>query len=350
MHGLPLQGCCGQVIKPETSRSIEMSETFSHHTFHHTPSLYNMYSHSSAVSQQQQPSVASSTRRRDFCGSYPPNRLHWNPPSPLNSCAFDQVCPRSASYSPTLTWDHSSSSPPYSESRFNYPYDNLSSKRQFPRYLAHFDTHTTALNTLQPQVVLPPDSSPSSRKQEARRSDDKDGTRKAKLYKTELCRSWEEKGSCRYGIKCQFAHSKAELRDLPRHPKYKTEPCKTFIELGSCYYGSRCCFLHFIPKKTTQVCTTTTIDISNSQTLRSSRSNSINSTVNPVTPSSSPLSQTFSKTTSSVVESPPSRADNRVSSSSFDNFVTKDLWEAIEHVDYQHAENTNTTVINRRFS
>ena len=65
------------------------------------------------------------------------------------------------------------------------------------------------------------------------------------LFKTELCRSWEEKGSCRYGYipqtippltcrnKCQFAHSPAELRPVPRHPKYKTQLCKTFLEVPS---------------------------------------------------------------------------------------------------------------------
>jgi len=43
--------------------------------------------------------------------------------------------------------------------------------------------------------------------------------RKLGLYKTELCRSWEEKGSCRYGTKCQFAHGEEELRKVARHPK-----------------------------------------------------------------------------------------------------------------------------------
>ena len=43
--------------------------------------------------------------------------------------------------------------------------------------------------------------------------------RKLGLYKTELCRSWEEKGSCRYGTKCQFAHGEDELRNVARHPK-----------------------------------------------------------------------------------------------------------------------------------
>ena len=69
-------------------------------------------------------------------------------------------------------------------------------------------------------------------------------TKKASLYKTELCRSWEETGTCRYGDKCQFAHSRDELRVVDRHPKYKTEMCKTFWEKGSCPYGKRCCFIH----------------------------------------------------------------------------------------------------------
>ncbi|KAJ3176677.1 hypothetical protein HDU85_006848 [Gaertneriomyces sp. JEL0708] len=68
--------------------------------------------------------------------------------------------------------------------------------------------------------------------------------KKMNLYKTELCRSWEETGTCRYGNKCQFAHSESELRPVDRHPKYKTEMCKTFWEKGTCPYGKRCCFIH----------------------------------------------------------------------------------------------------------
>jgi len=64
------------------------------------------------------------------------------------------------------------------------------------------------------------------------------------LYKTELCRSFEETGSCRYGLKCQFAHSRTELRTVSRHPKYKTEVCKTFHTIGTCPYGKRCRFIH----------------------------------------------------------------------------------------------------------
>jgi len=67
---------------------------------------------------------------------------------------------------------------------------------------------------------------------------------KQSLYKTEVCRSWVEKGTCKYGHKCQFAHGEDELRVIMRHPKYKTELCKTFVATGSCPYGNRCRFIH----------------------------------------------------------------------------------------------------------
>lgn len=63
-------------------------------------------------------------------------------------------------------------------------------------------------------------------------------------YKTELCRPFEERGACKYGAKCQFAHGTVELRGLSRHPKYKTEPCRTFHSSGICPYGARCHFIH----------------------------------------------------------------------------------------------------------
>jgi len=67
------------------------------------------------------------------------------------------------------------------------------------------------------------------------------------LYKTELCRSFEELGTCRYGPKCQFAHGRPELRPVLRHPKYKTEICKTWQTIGTCPYGTRCRFIHAKP-------------------------------------------------------------------------------------------------------
>ncbi|XP_051963090.1 mRNA decay activator protein ZFP36L2 [Xyrauchen texanus] len=63
-------------------------------------------------------------------------------------------------------------------------------------------------------------------------------------YKTEMCRSFQEHGSCKYGSKCQFAHGESELRGLYRHPKYKTQECRTFYQFGYCPYGYRCHFIH----------------------------------------------------------------------------------------------------------
>ena len=63
-------------------------------------------------------------------------------------------------------------------------------------------------------------------------------------YKTELCRTYEESGTCKYGTKCQFAHGVDELRGISRHPKYKTELCRTFHTIGFCPYGARCHFIH----------------------------------------------------------------------------------------------------------
>ncbi|XP_054854940.1 mRNA decay activator protein ZFP36L1-like [Eublepharis macularius] len=76
---------------------------------------------------------------------------------------------------------------------------------------------------------------------EGSRSEAKGGSSR---YKTELCRTFEESGACKYGTKCQFAHGAGELRGLSRHPKYKTEPCRTFHTCGICPYGSRCHFIH----------------------------------------------------------------------------------------------------------
>lgn len=68
----------------------------------------------------------------------------------------------------------------------------------------------------------------------------------AQRYKTELCRSFQEHGTCKYGEKCQFAHGYQELRSMNRHPKYKSELCRTFHAAGYCPYGPRCHFVHEI--------------------------------------------------------------------------------------------------------
>ena len=68
--------------------------------------------------------------------------------------------------------------------------------------------------------------------------------KKPRYYKTGICISFEEQGSCRYGSKCQFAHSEFELRKSVYQSKYRTEICKTFWQNGTCPYGKRCCFIH----------------------------------------------------------------------------------------------------------
>lgn len=75
--------------------------------------------------------------------------------------------------------------------------------------------------------------------------------KRVSLYKTEMCRSFEESNQCKYGERCQFAHNKSELRSIQRHPRYKTEICKTFWDIGTCPYGKRCCFVHTKENQTT---------------------------------------------------------------------------------------------------
>merc|ERR1712055_553557 len=63
-------------------------------------------------------------------------------------------------------------------------------------------------------------------------------------YKTEMCRPFQENGTCKYGDKCQFAHGMNEVRNVNRHPKYKTDLCRTYHSVGFCPYGPRCHFIH----------------------------------------------------------------------------------------------------------
>jgi len=66
----------------------------------------------------------------------------------------------------------------------------------------------------------------------------------ASRYKTEMCRPFQENGSCKYGEKCQFAHGVEDLRTVSCHPKYKTDLCRTYHSVGFCPYGPRCHFVH----------------------------------------------------------------------------------------------------------
>lgn len=64
-------------------------------------------------------------------------------------------------------------------------------------------------------------------------------------YKTELCRHWEETGTCPHGLQCLFAHGLFELRPFRgRHKKFKTQMCKAFHSTGFCSFGNRCSYIH----------------------------------------------------------------------------------------------------------
>lgn len=96
------------------------------------------------------------------------------------------------------------------------------------------------------------------------------------LYKTQLCRHYEQKGFCNLGEKCNFAHGKEELRESaggsapapvassynygyqqkPYQPPsfsqvdpstskyYKTVLCRNFQQTGQCSFGPNCKFAH----------------------------------------------------------------------------------------------------------
>jgi len=62
-------------------------------------------------------------------------------------------------------------------------------------------------------------------------------------YKTELCRTYEEKTYCPYGDKCRFAHGKEELVMVEAELS-KKKRCNGFWMNGCCSYGRRCKFGH----------------------------------------------------------------------------------------------------------
>ena len=56
--------------------------------------------------------------------------------------------------------------------------------------------------------------------------------------KNELCVNYLKYGTCRYNIKCQFAHGTEELRQNKNvNIKYKTKKCNSFFVRGFCTYG-----------------------------------------------------------------------------------------------------------------
>ena len=93
------------------------------------------------------------------------------------------------------------------------------------------------------------------------------------LYKTALCRNFEQTGQCNYGDNCRFAHGEQELRPKPQFeqrqfgggnrgqfgapgfgggnfnggPRGPPGICRNFQQMGNCNYGDNCRFAHQLP-------------------------------------------------------------------------------------------------------
>jgi hypothetical protein len=113
-----------------------------------------------------------------------------------------------------------------------------------------------------PAASQPLSPAPASRPS-TRRQIEEEAERPAQLYKTRMCKNFEQMGSCKFGDKCNFAHGKEELRrgggpastvSAGRGGSssngggngatgFKKRLCERFAS-GSCPYGSRCTFAH----------------------------------------------------------------------------------------------------------
>ena len=107
-----------------------------------------------------------------------------------------------------------------------------------------------------PQSTSPtPASRPSTRRQVEDESE-----RPAQLYKTRMCKNYEQAGTCKFGDKCNFAHGKEDLRrgsggsaassrssggggGSGSSCGYKKKLCDRFAG-GSCLYADKCTFAH----------------------------------------------------------------------------------------------------------
>lgn len=99
-----------------------------------------------------------------------------------------------------------------------YPQDGFTRGDPSQILAARLQAQYTGTQTQYGMMTPPIDSGPPSSNGSSQNGPSANN-RKLGLYKTELCRSWEEKGTCRYGNKCQFAHGEDELHNVSRHPK-----------------------------------------------------------------------------------------------------------------------------------
>merc|ERR1719167_81761 len=68
-------------------------------------------------------------------------------------------------------------------------------------------------------------------------------------YKEVLCKWETEKGKCKWGPECKFAHNEKELRKgPPQKPGMYDSLCRRWVE-KNCLYGINCSYQHVIPNQ-----------------------------------------------------------------------------------------------------
>jgi hypothetical protein len=80
-----------------------------------------------------------------------------------------------------------------------------------------------------------------------------DQMRNNPIFRTQLCRNWENGGTCTHGSMCLFAHGEEQLRSFNKNDqfrslpvdktKFKTKLCINWMN-GGCKFGDRCHFAH----------------------------------------------------------------------------------------------------------
>lgn len=63
-------------------------------------------------------------------------------------------------------------------------------------------------------------------------------------YKRELCNNYRETGWCRYGLNCNYAHGREELRTKTHGNKKINKTCMHYHGIGICMFGIRCRYIH----------------------------------------------------------------------------------------------------------
>ncbi|KAM7412531.1 hypothetical protein PAMA_020078 [Pampus argenteus] len=202
----------------------------------------------SKSSQQHRQSVLGFQRRHSLCPVTLPNSKFNSSSSSSSSSEVSESACWGISMASDQQWKRESQLPRSSLSHIPFRVDR--SVSMIEGNISSLGGREDKMSNVSPPLLLPPpgfcisNTSLSSTPSPSTPRPPAPSPHISTRYKTELCRTFEESGACKYDGKCQFAHGLNELRGLSRHPKYKTEPCRTFHSIGFCPYGARCHFIH----------------------------------------------------------------------------------------------------------